>query len=119
MDRLEKVNESLTFAEGIPQNKWDYGKYREMYENNLKEARKRLDDHKTKISEMENKCRLRGVDETEIQKMVHQSFSQHHIQLLHQVLSAKKTLAMMDAGTLEELTRQKIAILDEIVSCEP
>jgi hypothetical protein len=26
---------------------------------------------------------------------------------------------MMDVGTVEELTRQKIAILEEIASCEP
>ena len=119
MDRLAKVNEALKFAAGIPQNKWDYGKYKEMYENNIKEAMKRLDDHRTKISEMENKCRLRGVDETEIQKSVHQSFSHMHIQLLEAVIAAKKTLAMMDVGNVEELTRQKIAILEEIVSCEP
>ena len=118
MDRLVKINEALKFAAGIPQNKWDYGKYKEMYENNLKEARKRLDDHRTKISEMENKCRLRGVDEVEIQKNVYQSFSQQHIQLLEAVIAAKKTLAMMDVGTIEELTRQKIAILEEIASCE-
>ena len=118
MDRLAKVNEALKYAAGIPQNKWDYGKYREMYENKLKEARKRLDDHKTKISEMENKCRLRGVEEAEIQKGVYQSFSDMHIQLLEAVIAAKKALAMMDAGTLEELTRQKIAILEEIVSHE-
>jgi hypothetical protein len=115
MERLAKVDEALKCAGGIPQNKWDYGKYREMYENNLKEARKRLEDHKTKISEMEIKCRLRGVDETEIQKSVHQSFSHMHIQLLNQVIAAKKALAMMDVGTLEELTRQKIAILEEMV----
>jgi hypothetical protein len=115
MERLAKVNEALKYAGGIPQNKWDYGKYREMYENNLKEARKRLDDHRTKISEIENKCRLRGVDETEIQKSVHQSFSHMHIQLLEQVIAANKTLAMMDMGTVEELTRQKIAILEEMV----
>ena len=119
MDRLAKVNEALKYAAGIPQNKWDYGKYREMYENNLKEARKRLEDHKTKISEIENKCRLRGVEEAEIQKGVYQSFSHTHIQLLEAVIAAKKALAMMDAGTLEELTRQKIAILEEIASCEP
>ena len=119
MDRLAKVNEALKYAAGIPQNKWDYGKYREMYENNLKEVRKRLEDHKTKISEMENKCRLRGVEEAEIQKGVYQSFSHMHIQLLEAVIAAKKALAMMDAGTLEELTRQKILILEEIASCEP
>lgn len=116
MDRLAKVNEALKYAVGIPQNKWDYGKYREMYENNLKEAKKRLEDHKTKISEMENKCRLRGVEETEIQKEVHRSFSHMHIQLLEQVISAKKALTMMDMGSVEDLTRQKIAILEEMVS---
>jgi len=114
MDRLAKVNEALKYAGGIPQNKWDYGKYREMYENNLKEARMRLEAHKKKISEMEFKCRLRGVEEAEIQKSVHQSFSHVHIQLLEQVLAAKKALTMMDVGTVEELTRQKIAILEEM-----
>jgi hypothetical protein len=33
-------------------------------------------------------------------------------------IAAKKALAMMDVGTVEELTRQKIAILEEIASCE-
>jgi predicted RecB family nuclease len=37
-----------------------------------------------------------------------------HIQLLEGVIAAKKTLAMMDVGTVEELTRQKIAILEEM-----
>ena len=41
-----------------------------------------------------------------------------HIQLLEAVIAAKKALAMMDVGTVEELTRQKIAILEEIASCE-
>jgi hypothetical protein len=115
-EHLVKVNEALKYASGIPQNKWDYGKYREMYENNVKEARKRLEDHKTKISEFESKCRLRGVDESEIQKSVHQSFSHMHIQLLQAVISAKKSLAMMDVGTVEDLTRQKISILEDLAS---
>ena len=115
MERLVKVNEALKYAVGIPQNKWDYGKYREMYENNLKEAQKRLEDHKAKISDFESKCRLRGVDDTEIQKGAYQSFSYQHIQLLEAVLVAKKTLDIMDVGTVEELTRQKIAILEEMV----
>jgi hypothetical protein len=114
LERLAKVNEALKYAVGIPQNKWDYGKYREMYENNLKEAQKSLEAHKKKISDMENMCRLHGVDEIEIQKSVHYGFSIVHIQLLEQVLAAKKTLAMMELGTVEELTRQKIAILEEM-----
>ena len=118
-ERIVKVKEALKHVGAVPQNKWDYGKYREMYESNLKEALKRLEAHKTKISEMENKCRLRGVEETEIQKEVYRSFSVMHIQLLEQVLAAKKTLAMMDMGTVEELTRQKIAILEEMVLESP
>jgi hypothetical protein len=115
-ERIAKVNEALKYVGNIPQNKWDYGKYREMYESNLKEALKRLGDHKTKISEMENKCRLRGVEETEIQKEVYRSFSHMHIQLLEQVISAKKALTMMDMGSVEELTRQRIAILEEMAN---
>lgn len=118
MERLAKINEALKYARNIPQNKWDYGKMREMHENTLKEATKRLEAHKIQISELEAKCRLRGVDEAEIQKSLYHSFSQQHIQLLEAVITAKKTLAMMDAGTEEELTRQKIAILEEIVSSE-
>ena len=114
MERLAKVNEALTYSRNIPQNKWDYGKMREMHENNIKEAMKRLEAHKTRVSELEAKCRLRGVDEAEIHKSVYQSFSHQHIQLLEAVVAAKKALAMMDVGTVEELTRQKIAILEEM-----
>jgi predicted RecB family nuclease len=35
---------------------------------------------------------------------------------LEAVIAAKKTLEMMDIGTVEELTRQKIAILEELAS---
>jgi hypothetical protein len=116
-ERLAKVNEDLKHVRntgGTPQNKWDYGKLREINENNLNDTLKRLEAHKAQISEFEAKCRLRGIDETEIQKGVYQSFSHQHIHLLEAVISAKKTLAMMDIGTVEELTRQKIAILEEL-----
>jgi hypothetical protein len=119
VDRLAKVNEALKYAGGIPHNKWDYGKMRDMHENNIKEAMKRLEAHKNKVSELEGKYRLRAVEEAEIQKSIYQQFSYMHISLLEQVISAKKSLVMMDVGTVEELTRQKIAILEEIVSCEP
>ena len=87
-----------------------------MHDNNLKEAQKRLEAHKTKVYEFESKCRLRVFDEDEIQKIVYIQFSQMHIQLLEAVIAAKKTLEMMDIGTVEELTRQKIAILEELAS---
>jgi hypothetical protein len=115
-ERLIKINEVLKHVRGIPQNKWDYGKYREMYENNLKEAQKRLENHRVRVSDVETKCRLRGIDESEIQKGVYQSFSNEHIQLLEAVIAAKKALSMMDMGTVEELTHQKIAILEELAS---
>jgi hypothetical protein len=118
-ERLVKVNEALKYVKntgGTPQNKWDYGKMREMHENNLKEALKRLAAHENQISELESRCRLRGVDESELQKIVYNQFSHMHIHLLEAVISAKKTLEMMDVGTVEELTRQKIAILEELAS---
>jgi hypothetical protein len=114
-ERLAKINEAIKFARNIPQNKWDYVKAREVHENQLKQAFVRLEEHKTKISEMESKCRIRGVDESEIQKGVYQSFSQMYIQILEQIIACKKTLAMMDMGTMEELTRQKIKILEDEV----
>jgi hypothetical protein len=117
-ERLAKVNEYLKYARNTPVNKWDYGKMREMHENNLKEAWKRLEEHKARVSEIEAKCRLRGVDEAEIQKNLYSQFSHHHIQLLEGIISLKKALAMMDVGNVEDLTRQKIAILEEIASCD-
>ena len=119
MDRLTKVNEAIKCVRNIPQNKWDYGKMREMHENNLKEALKRLEAHKAQVSELEAKCRLRGIDEAEIQKSVYSQYSNQHIHLLEAVIAAKKTLAMMNMGTIEDLMRQKIAILEEIASCDP
>jgi hypothetical protein len=115
MERLAKVNEALKYAGGIPQNKWEYGKMREMHENTINEAMKRLATHKAQISELETKYRLRGFDEDEIQKSVYMQFSHQHIHLLEAVIAAKKALVMMDMGTAEELTRQKIAILEEMV----
>jgi hypothetical protein len=118
-ERLVKVNEALKYVKnsgGTPQNKWDYGKMREMHENNLKEALKQLAAHETQISELESRCRLRGVDESEIQKSVYNQFSHMYIHFLESVISAKKTLEMLDVGTTEELTRQKIAILKELAS---
>ena len=120
-ERLAEVNEALKYVHktgGTPQNKWDYGKMREMHVNNMMEAMKRLLHHVTQISEFESKCRLRGVTEAEIQKNVYNSFSHQHIHLLETVIAAKKTLAMMDIGTVEELTRRKIALLEEIASCD-
>ena len=114
-ERLVKVNEALKCAPGIPRNKWDFGKMREMCEAGVTSALTRLDGHKHNIAEFETKCRLRGVDEADIQKSVHQSFSHMHIQLLEQVINAKKSLKMMELETVEELTRHKIAILEEMV----
>lgn len=120
-ERLAEVNEALKYVlktGGTPQNKWDYGKMREIHENNLKEVLERLAAHETQISEIVSRCRLRGVAEAEIQKNVHHSFSQQHIQLLEAVIAAKNTLKMLDVGTVEELTRRKIALLEEIASCD-
>jgi hypothetical protein len=47
---------------------------------------------------------------------VYQTVSHTHIHLLEKVIAAKKALVMMDMGTVEELTRQKIAILEEMVN---
>lgn len=106
--RLANINESLKNVGFIPQNKWDLGKYREMYDNGVKDAEKRLAAHKLQV----DACRLRGIDED----VIHRSFSHMHIQLLEQVIRAKKTLAMMDSGSVVELTRQKIAILEELAA---
>ena len=69
-ERLAKINQDIKNAGG-PKNKWDYGKYKEMCENDLKEARKRLDDYKRETIALENKLRSRGIDEIEIQKNIY------------------------------------------------
>jgi hypothetical protein len=112
---MDQVNEAIKFVSTVPQNKWDRGKYNEMYENQLIEAVAKLKAHRTKITEVENKCRKHGMPEDEIQHTVYRSFSHEHIQLLERVLRCKKILALFNMGTLEELTRQKIALLEEMV----
>jgi hypothetical protein len=118
LERLAKINEAMVDHrrryKHTPQTILDRDKIRGVYENGVKEAQRRLGDHKLMVHDLESKYRLRGVDEHEIQKSVHESFSVMHVQLLAQVILAKKTLAMMDMGTMVEMTRQKIAILEEL-----
>ena len=118
MDHLSEINETIKFLRWVPNNKWDRGKYTEMFEKNLNEAEKRLDAHKIKVSDFETKCRSRGVEESEIQNNVYHNFSNEHIQLLQGVISAKKTLAMMHKGTIANLTHEKIKILEELATKE-
>lgn len=112
---MDQINEAIKFVMTVPQNKWDRGKHNEMYENQLIDAVAKLEAHRAKITEVETKCRLRGIPEDEIQQNVYRSFSHEHIQLLQRVVQCKKTLTLFNMGSLEELTRQKIALLEEMI----
>jgi len=71
------------------------------------------------MSDVEFRCRSRGVDEKEIQKEMYRGFSHGHISCLERVLEAKKQLDFLEMGSVEELTRKKIAILEEMVARVP
>ena len=116
---LERINKALKSVHNYPSNKWDYGKMHELYENNIKEAIEKLGAYKRQMSEVETRCRSRGIDEIEIQKEMYRSFSHGYINCLERVLEAKKQLDSLEMGNIEELTRKKIAILEEMVARVP
>lgn len=111
---LDQINKALKSP--APVNKWDYGKMHELYENNVKEALEKLNVYKKQMDTVADRCRSQGLFEEEIQKEMYRGFSHGYISCLERVLEAKKQLETLELGNVEELTRKKIAILEEMVA---
>ena len=101
---MEAINEAIKFLRTISPI-YTPERVRESYEHKLKEAVTQCD----KIKHEMNRSRELGLSESSI----HHNYSNMYIQALEKVITAKKQLKMLEMGTIEELTRQKIQILEE------
>ena len=110
---MENLTKGIAFTRGIPQNKWDRGKYSEMYENNYQEALGRIEKFKQDGSEMEQKMISRGVSEIEIENWKF-SRTTEYIQLLEAAIQCKKQIEWMDRG-LRQLILDKIHLLESMI----
>ena len=110
---MENINKGIAFTRTIPQNKWDRGKYFEMYENQHKEALERLEKFNNEMKMTKQKFIDNGVSVIEIENW---KFGQtnEHIQLLERVIETKKRLEWLDKG-LRELTYEKIRLLESMI----
>ncbi len=110
---MEDLNKGIALTQSIPQNKWDRGKYTEMYETQYKEALERLEKFKRDGQETEKKFVSRGVSEIEIENWKF-GRTNEYIQLLERVIQYKKQIEWMDRG-LRQLTWDKIHLLESMI----
>jgi flagellar biosynthesis chaperone FliJ len=110
---MEDLNKGIKFTQGVPQNKWDRGKYMEMYETQYKEALERLEKFKRDGQEMEQKLVSHGASEIEIENWKF-GRTNEYIQLLERVIQYKKQIEWMDRG-LRQLTWDKIHLLESMI----
>jgi hypothetical protein len=104
---MEQINEAIRFLRGRPPL-FTADADREAREQDLKYAMKQLISIKNEMD------RLRELGESETS--IHHSYSNMYIQALEKVIMIKKQLKMLEMGTIEELTRRKIKILED--QCE-
>jgi hypothetical protein len=107
---MEDLNKGIAFTRNVPQNKWDRGKYSEIYENQHKEALDRLEQFKSASEAHKRNLIAHGVPQIEIDDW---KFGQtnEYIQLLERAVQTKKQVEWMDKG-LRALTYEKIRLLE-------
>ena len=101
---MEAINEAIKFLRTISPM-YSAETVRDAYEYKLLAAVTQCD----KIKQEMNRSRELGLSESSI----HHNYSNMYIQALENVITAKKQLEMLDMGTIEELTRQKIKMLED------
>lgn len=111
--KMENLNKGIKFTRGIPQNKWDHGKYMEMMEYNYQETLKRLEKFKQEGSETELKFKVRGVPEIEIENWKF-GRTNEYIQLLEAVIQSKQQIEWAKTG-LRQLIQDKINLLESMI----
>lgn len=100
---MERINEAIRFLRTISPGATD--SVRNAYQLHLID----MVDQCNKVKNEMN--RLRGLGESETS--IHHNHSNMYIQALEKVIAAQKKLEMLEMGTIEELTRQKIKILED------
>lgn len=110
---MEELNKGIAFTKNIPQNKWDRGKYMEMYENNYQEALARIEKFKEETDVQEQKLISRGASETAIDDWKF-GRTNEYIQILERAAQYKKQIEWMDRG-LRQLILDKIHLLESMI----
>ena len=110
---MDDLNKGIRFVQSIPQNKWDLGKYKEMYETQYKEALDRLAKFQQDGQETEITFVSRGVSDVEIETWK-LGRTNEHIQLLERIVQCKKQIAWLDRG-LKGLIQDKIHMLESMI----
>lgn len=110
------LNQQIKFLRDFPTNKWDVGKYREMYEVAYKESRGRLDKFQNELRETEAKFIQRGVPEADLENWRAGQTNQH-LQLLEAVIDAKRKVEW-SKKTFREVMDEKIQFLSAQVEAE-
>jgi hypothetical protein len=106
---MEELNKGITFARGVPLDRWDSN----AYENQYQEALKRLEKFKQDASEKEQKFISLGVSNFEIENWKY-GLSNEHIQLLERVIDSKKQIDWLKRG-LRQLIKDKISLLESMI----
>jgi len=110
---MENLNKAIQFTRGIPQNKWDQGKYLEIYEKQHQELLERLERFRKEGLENEEKWRARGVPEFEIENWKF-GRTNEYIQLLEAVIQSKQQIEWAKIG-LRQLIQDKISLLESMI----
>ena len=114
---LTEINNKIGILQqnGVPTNKWDYGKFREQKELALQDAQKKLMEHKKRThrrKEMYPQYQYNGIqrpyDNPDIR------FAQDYIRYLEDVLKCKRELDKYDMS-FEGLLLDKIEILEKMI----
>lgn len=113
---LGLLNQQIKFLRNFPTNKWDVGKYREMYEMAYKESRVRLDKFQNELRETEAKFRGRGVPEAELESW-RAGKTNEHLHILEAVIDAKRKVEW-SKKTLREVIDEKILFLSAQVELD-
>ncbi len=92
---MEDLNKGILCTGNIPQNKWEYGRYKEIYENRYKESLKRLETFK------------QGGLETE-DRMI------EYIWILESIIDSKNHIRWIDRGH-RQLILDKIQLLESML----
>jgi hypothetical protein len=119
---LTEINNKIKMLQqnGVPTNKWDYGKFREQKELALQDAQKKLMEHKKRTHRRKemyppqyqynnpNNGVQRPYDNPDIR------FAQDYIRYLEDVLKCKRELDKYDMS-FEGLLLDKIEILEKMI----
>jgi hypothetical protein len=115
-DKITELKKGITFLQHVPDNKWDRGKFTEIYENEYKESLARLEKFKKDLKAEQEHFISKGTPPETIEEYMF-GRTDEHVQLLGIVLEAKKKVEWMEKGK-RGLTYEKIRLLESMIFTE-